>query len=288
MNRHIPGVLTLDGPTAPEVPVVFDSPHSGTVYPDDFDYAAPDSIMRTGEDTYVEELYAAAPRFGAAFLKAHFPRAYIDPNRAVADIDQELLGEPWPEPAAPSIKTTSGIGLIWRLAQPDCPIYARKLTVAEVKARIATYYEPYQRTLMDAVDRVHQRFGGVWHVNCHSMPAVSDDYSPEGLGIRRADFVLGDRDGTTCAPAFTAFVADTLGTMGYRVVLNDPFKGVELVRMVGAPTEGRHSLQIEINRDLFVDDATKMKTPGFEKLTADITALIGKICDFAVAQGGAA
>ncbi|MBE0529431.1 MAG: N-formylglutamate amidohydrolase [Rhodospirillales bacterium] len=284
MNRRIPGVLTLEAPAVPEVPVVFDSPHSGTVYPDDFDYAAPEHIVRTGEDTYVEELYAAAPGFGAAFLKAHFPRAYIDANRATADIDQELLDEPWPGPVTPSIKTTSGIGLIWRMARPGCSIYARKLTVAEVKTRIDTYHQPYQHILMETVSGVKQRFGRVWHVNCHSMPAVSDERSPEGAGIRRADFVLGDRDGTTCAPDFTAYVAGEIRAMGYRVALNDPFKGVELVRMVGAPAEGRHSLQIEVNRDLFLDDATKVKTAGFEKLKADITTLIGKICDFAKAR----
>ncbi|WP_316978537.1 N-formylglutamate amidohydrolase [Shumkonia mesophila] len=281
MNRRIPGVLTLEAPTAPEVPVVFDSPHSGTVYPDDFDYAAPEHVVRTGEDTYVEELYAAAPRFGAAFLTAHFPRAYIDANRATADIDQELLDAPWPGPVTPSVKTTSGIGLIWRLVRPGCPIYTRKLTVAEVKTRIDTYHQPYQQTLMETVNRAHRRFGGVWHVNCHSMPAVSDERSPEGAGIRRADFVLGNLDGTTCGPDFIAFVAGEIRALGYRVALNDPFKGVELVRMVGAPAKGRHSLQIEINRDLFLDDATKVKTAGFGKLKADITTLIGRICDFA-------
>ena len=288
MNRRIPGVLTLEAPVAPEVPVVFDSPHSGTVYPADFDYAAPEHLVRMGEDTYVEELYAAAPRFGAAFLMAHFPRAYIDANRAAADIDLELLDEPWPRPVVPSIKSTAGIGLVWRLARPGCPVYDRKLTVAEVRARIDTYHQPYQRTLMETVDRIHRRFGGLWHVNCHSMPAVSDENSPEGPGIRRADFVLGDRDGTTCDPEFTRFVAGALGAMGYRVVLNDPFKGVELVRMVGVPAEGRHSLQVEINRDLFLDDATKVKTAGFEKLRADITTLIGEICAFAQEKAKAA
>jgi len=284
MNRRIPGVLTLEAPAAPEVPVVFDSPHSGTVYPGDFDYAAPKHILRLGEDTYVEELYAAAPRFGAAFLQAHFPRAYIDANRAATDIDPKLLDEPWPGPTAPSVKTASGIGLIWRLARPGHPVYARALTVAEVRARIDTYHAPYQRTLLEAVGRARRRFGGVWHVNCHSMPAISDENSPEGPGIRRADFVLGDRDGTSCAPEFTRFVAAELGALGYRVALNDPFKGVELVRLVGAPADGRHSLQVEINRDLFLDDTTKTKTTGFEKLKADITTLIGRICDFAAAR----
>ena len=284
MNTVIPGVLTFKVPTAPEVPVVFDSPHSGTDYPDDFTFSLAETILRMGEDTYVEELYADVPRLGAAFLKAHFPRTYIDANRAATDIDQELLDTPWPGPVTPSVKTASGIGLIWRMARPGQPVYDRKLTVAEVKARIGTYHEPYQRILMENVERLADQFGGVWHVDCHSMPAISDERSPEGPGVHRADFVLGDRDGTTCAREFTDFVASELRAMGYRTAINDPFKGVELVRMVGDPAKNRHSLQIEINRELILNDTTKVKAAGFETLRANVTKLAGRICDFAKAK----
>lgn len=284
MSQSIPGVLTFEMPTAPEAPVVFDSPHSGTDYPKDFTYSLAETILRMGEDTYVDEIYAAAPSLGAAFLKAHFPRTYIDANRAVTDIDEALLDAPWPGPVTPSVKTTSGIGLIWRMAKPGQPVYNRKLTVAEVQARIATYHEPYQRLLMETVERLDGRFGGVWHIDCHSMPAVSDERSPEGPGVRRADFVLGDRDGTTCSKEFTDFVAGELRAMGYRVALNDPFKGVELVRMVGDPARNRHSLQIEINRDLILNDTTKVKATRFEALRADVTKLAGRICEFAKAK----
>lgn len=284
MTTFIPGVLIFEEPTAPEAPVVFDSPHSGTEYPADFASSLCETILRMGEDTYVDELYAAVPGLGAAFLKALFPRAYIDPNRAVTDMDADLLDEPWPGPVNPSVKTDSGIGLIWRMARPGHPVYDRKLTVAEVQARIAGYHAPYQRILMETVERLAGRHGGVWHVNCHSMPAVSDEGSPEGPGLRRADFVLGDRDGTTCARAFTEFIAGELTAMGYRVRLNDPFKGVELVRLVGDPGRNRHSLQIEINRDLILDDATKVKAGRFAALKADVTRLAGRICAFARAQ----
>ena len=169
MNKSIPGVLSFDGPEASEVPVIFDSPHSGTTYPADFEYSLSETILRMGEDTYVDELYAAAPEFGASFLTAHFPRAYIDANRLATDIDQELLDEPWPGEVTPSIKTKSGIGLIWRMARPGHPVYDRKLSVADVKARIETYHRPYQTLLMEAVDRALDKFGAVWHINCHSI-----------------------------------------------------------------------------------------------------------------------
>ncbi len=284
MNKSIPGVLNFQGPEAREVPVIFDSPHSGTTYPEDFEYSLSEKILRMGEDTYVDELYAAAPEFGASFLTAHFPRAYIDANRLATDIDQELLDEPWPGEVTPSIKTKSGIGLIWRMARPGHPVYDRKLSVAEVQTRIETYHHPYQTLLMEAVDRAREKFGAVWHINCHSMPGISDERSPEGPGVTRADFCLGDRDGTTCSAEFVDFVGNELKALGYKTVVNNPFKGVELVRMVGKPSENRHSLQIEINRHLILDDETKEKAEAFDQLRTDVTKLIGKICDYAKAK----
>ena len=285
MNQQsIPDVLTLAKPVNGKVPVVFDSPHSGTVYPDDFQYTVAEEVLRMGEDTYIEELYGAAPEMGASFLQAHFPRSYIDPNRTILDIDQELLSEPWHGEVTPSIKTESGIGLIWRVARPGYPIYERRLSAAEVQARIDTYHQPYQDALMSTIAETKEEFGAVWHINCHSMPGVSDERSPEGPGIERAEFCLGDRDGTTCSPEFTAFVAETLRGMGYKTVVNDPFKGVELVRMVGAPDQNQHSLQIEINRKLILNDKTKEKVADYETLRANLTKLIGAIGQFAASR----
>lgn len=281
MNRTLPGVLKIQFPDAQTSPVVFDSPHSGTEYPDDFGYAAPEQLVRLGEDTFVHELFAAVPGHGAVLLEALFPRTYIDPNRTVSDMDPDLLSETWPGELAPGVKTEAGIGLIWRIAQPGVPMYDRKLTVAEVEARIDGYHQPYQQALTEAANRVRERFGAVWHVNCHSMPAVSDERSPEGPGHRRPDFCIGDRDGTTCDGEFTELVVETLRGLGYQTTVNDPYKGVELVRMIGDPANSRHSLQIEINRGLHINEATKDKTSGFAPLQADLGTLAAVICDYA-------
>jgi N-formylglutamate amidohydrolase len=179
----------------------------------------------------------------------------------------------WPEAITPSRKTELGIGLVWRLAHGGAPMYARKLAVAEVQRRIADYYEPYQRSVAAALDERHRAFGAVWHINCHSMPAVGDVMSDDP-GRARADFVLGDRDGSTCEPEFTAFIAATLAEIGYAVAINDPYKGVELVRRHGRPLERRHSLQIEVNRKLYMDEATLEKTPGFPTLQANLQRLL--------------
>ena len=265
-----------------DVPVVFDSPHSGTVYPADFDTVVPHLTLRRAEDTHVEALYAAAPDHGAVLIAADFPRSYIDANRSLLDIDAALLDGAWPGPINVSKKTEKGIGLVWRLLDTGEPIYASKLTVAEVQARIATCYAPYHKAVRDAINAAHKHYGAVWHLNCHSMPATSSVISEEGPGVPRADFVLGDRDGTSCAPEFTAFVALTLRSMGYDVRINDPYKGVELVRAYSDPSAHKHSLQIEVNRKLYMDEVSRERNANFAKLQGDISTLIAAISNYAL------
>lgn len=264
-----------------DVPVVFDSPHSGTIYPADFDTIVPHLTLRRAEDTHVEALYAAAPDHGAVLIAAGFPRSYIDANRSLLDIDAALLDSAWPGPINVSKKTEKGIGLVWRLLDTGEPIYARKLTVAEVQARISSCYAPYHKAVRDAINAAHKHYGAVWHINCHSMPATSSVISEEGPGVQRADFVLGDRDGSTCTPEFTAFVEATLRAMGYDVRVNDPYKGVELVRAYSDPTAHKHSLQIEVNRKLYMDEVSRNTNGNFTKLQGDISTLITSISDYA-------
>lgn len=260
--------FTLRLPEAGAIPLICDSPHSGVLYPDDFGYALPFENLRAGEDTDIHVLWEALPSVGATLLAAEFPRAYIDPNREVDDIDPAMLAEPWPQPLEPGEKTRLGIGLIWRDAGQGGrkPIYDRLLTVAEVQNRIRTYHAPYQAALREQIESAYSRFGAVWHLNLHSMPA--DSY--EGLQIKSdrplADFVLGDRDGTTAAPEFTDRVAQALRHHGFSVALNDPFKGVALIARLGRPAERRHSLQVEVHRGLYMDEATRARSTGFNRL----------------------
>ena len=273
--------FSITRPGGARVPLVLDSPHSGTEYPGDFGAAVPLEQLRASEDSFVDELYSAGPALGAVLVAARFPRSYIDPNRSLLDIDASLLDSPWPGPAVPSRKTQLGVGLIWRMLDSGDPIYSRKLSVDEVKRRIVDYHQPYQRAVKDALDEAYAHFGAVWHLNCHSMPALSGRISEEGPGKPRADFVLGDRDGTTCEPAFTELTARTLRGMGYDVKINDPYKGVELVRAFSDPAANRHSLQVEVNRKLYMDERTREKNAGFEKLRADIGRLLQAIAAYA-------
>lgn len=269
---------TLFPPRAKVLPLFLDSPHSGTDYPADFRPAAPMELLRRAEDMHVDELYAGAPDHGATFLVAHFPRVYLDANRPADDIDPELLDAPFPGRINPGPKTAIGKGLVWRMITPEVPVYDRRLPPAEVQARIDRCWSPYHEAVVRTTDELHRRFGALWHINCHSMPSVSDSLSEEGEGGRaRADFVLGDRDGTTCAPEFTELVRETLAGMGYTVRVNDPYKGVELVRAYADPARGRHSLQVEINRRLYMDERTFARTPGFDGLKANLDALVARI-----------
>jgi len=281
---HIPGVLELRPPEAEPAPVVLDSPHSGAEYPPDFGHCMSHAGLRRLEDAFVDELFGHAPRHGASLLRALFPRSYIDPNRAPDDLDVAMLAGEWPHPANPGPKTESGIGLICRLAA-EGPVYDRKLAVDEVCRRLDRYYWPYHHTLERVLEHTWQCFGAVLHVNCHSMKSTSTGVMPEGRGVSRPDFVLGDRDGTACDPALTERVRAVLTDAGYRVAVNRPYKGMELVRRYSQPQAGRHSLQVEINRALYMDEERVSKGDGFERLqhtlsglTAEIVAFMGEAC----------
>lgn len=278
-----PRVLVQYDPVGTPVPLVFDSPHSGIDYPADFGCVAPMPILRSGEDTHIDDLFGTAPEQGATLIAALFPRSYIDVNRDELDIDPTLLAGPWPCELKPGEKTRLGMGLIRRLAQPDVPMYDRQLPVAEIQARIETYYRPYHAAVKSALDRTCERFGAVWHLDCHSMGSVGSTMTSDGAR-RRPDFVLGDRDGTTCAADFTQTVFSWLKARGYHVTINDPYKGVELVRRYSNPSGRRHSLQIELNRALYMDEKTREPNEGYAKLKGEMTALIGHLVGWTRAQ----
>ena len=258
--------------------VVLDSPHSGVSYPDDFGHCCDFDLLRTAEDTHVEKLYDFAPALDVAWIEALFPRSYLDPNRNVTEIDVLLFDEPWPDPIETDLATLAkvnlGKGLIWRCTDNGAPLYDRKLTVAEVRSRIATCWKPYHQAVASAIDAAHARHGYSIHINCHSMPAVASEFATGFPGMVHADFVVGDRDGTTADPRLSQRLCELLRSLGYGVEYNHPYKGVELVRRYGDPAGNRHSIQVEVNRRLYMDEATLEPTAGFDKLRADLKAMV--------------
>jgi len=262
---------------ADPAPMLIDSPHSGRVYPGDFRAAVPEVVLRGAEDWRVDDLFAEAPEEGANLLTARFPRAYIDPNRRLDDIDPALLDGPWPEPLNPGPKTHLGIGLFRARTGDGKPLLDRPLAVADLQARIARCWKPYRRVLREKLDAIHARHGAVWHLNVHSMKSTGTAITPDGPGAERVDMVLGDLEGRSCDPDFTAFVAERLRAFGYSVSVNDPYKGAEILRCHGDPTENRHSLQIEMKRALYMDEATITATVGFEPLRRNLRQLVSAV-----------
>jgi N-formylglutamate deformylase len=272
---------SLHGPDQARVALVLDSPHSGVDFPSDFDAAVSEFDLRDGEDCFVDELYLPAIEHGIPLLAARYPRTYLDPNRHHGDIDLDLIeGGNWPHEYLPSGKAAIGKALIWRTLDDGRSIYSRKLRVNEVRARIDRFHAPYHRTLSQLLTTAHEDFGVVYHLNCHSMNSVAGKMGEGGEGTARADFVLGDRDGTTCDPSFTEFVRSLLAAMGYVVTVNDPYKGVELVRAYSNPARGRHSLQVEINKRLYMDEAARNRHSGFAPLQANLMQMLDAIRDY--------
>lgn len=268
-------------PTRQTIPFVFDSPHSGTVYPEDFDHCCDRYLLQQTADSYVDELFSGAPAAGAPLLAAHFPRCYVDVNRAETDIDLELLPEGWEGEVLPTMRSHLGVGLIHRLCRPNLTtkIYDRRLTAEELRNRIDNYYHPYHDQLGALIDATHAQFGVSWHINCHSMP--STNAVPDSQGKQeRPDFVLGNRDDGTCGPDFVRFVQEVLRDMNYSVAVNKPYKGAELVERHSDPGKGRSSLQIEINRRLYMNEDTLQKHGGYYSLKDDLDTLIARLADY--------
>lgn len=266
------------------LPLIFDSPHSGAVYPEDFGYTCDFDVLKQAEDHYVDDLFSFVPKQGAALLAAEFPRSYIDVNRAMDDIDPNLLlSRYWPEDKfgaiAPTHRSDVGIGLIRRLVKPGVPVYNRTLEPEEITKRIENYYKPYHRKLEQLLDMAHYNYGAVWYINCHSMPdSTAVPHNPIGIvgrdKPRSVDFCLGDRDGTTANIHFTHMLRDFLKGLGYKVSINDPFKGVELVRRYGCPPRGRTAIQIEINKALYMDEESGEKSKNFKILKGDLEKMV--------------
>jgi N-formylglutamate deformylase len=269
--------FTLIEPAGALAPLVVDSPHSGRIYPVDFDYACPLPLLRQAEDAFVDELVIGAPDAGATLISAEFPRTMIDVNRAEDDIDPAGIEGEWPVPLLPDPMTLSGFGLVRRLCRNGVSLYRQPVTAAEVRRRIETYYRPYHDCLRRTMEARIARFGHCTLIDVHSMPDRVEN------GMSRPDFILGDRDGTSCYPAVTRRVQRMLQDMGYRVTLNDPYKGREIARrygLGGGGFDGRaQALQVEINRRLYMDEIRIEKSTGFGSLQQDLSAFFLAIAD---------
>ena len=275
-------ILNVEGDEGQSIPLIIDSPHSGTEYPLDFNHQADFAQLRQAEDSYVDELYKHVSSIGGVFLDAKFPRSYIDPNRSENDFILEDLHEKNNSACEikfkPTIKSQLGIGLVWLKIPPNGePMYRDKITLKQLMHRVNTYHRPYHKILKNILDNTYKKFGNFYHVNAHSMQNQATAMSDQSQGTKRPDFVIGDREGTSCKRRFTDLIVDFLKSLNYSVDVNYPYKGMELIRAYSDPLQNKNSVQIEVNRKLYMNEETREKIDNFKILKQDLKKLINEI-----------
>ncbi len=258
------------------MPIVLNSPHSGSHYPDDFLAASrlDRQAIRRSEDTYVDQLMLEAAALGAPLLRANFPRAWLDVNREPYELDPKMFAGSLPTYAnIRSVRVAGGLGTIARIVSESEEIYARPLSVDVALARIDSVYKPYHRLLRQLVVDTRTTFGLAVLIDCHSMPSTVRG----GYGRLRPDIVLGDRYGASCASELTDLTAQILGRRGYSVSRNKPYAGGYITEHYGQPQRSIHAMQIEVNRCLYIDERTLAQTAGFAQLSGDLAHLVREL-----------
>jgi N-formylglutamate amidohydrolase len=267
------GILDLRQPAERSLPLVLASPHSGAEYPADFLAASrldPLSLRRS-EDSFVDELFGAAPRLGAPLLSARFPRAYVDVNREAYELDPGMFCDALPGFVnAGSARVRIGLGTIARVVASGEEIYAEKLRFVEVERRIERLYRPYHQMLRRLVEETEALFGGYLLLDCHSMPSGVGS----GYGQSWADVVLGDCHGGACAPEILETARRFLAERGFSVAINTPYAGGFTTDHYGRPGLRRHALQIEINRALYMNERNYRRKPHFARLAQELAELV--------------
>jgi N-formylglutamate amidohydrolase len=277
-NDIIEHAFEVAEPMGSPAPATFNSPHSGARYAPEFLASSrlDARALRRSEDAFVDELFSAAPDHGAPLMRAHFPRAFLDVNREPYELDPRMFdGRLPPFANTRSLRVAGGLGTIARIVGESQEIYSGRLPVAEALDRIETIYKPYHRTLRRLITRAHRLHGVAVLFDCHSMPSIglARDDRP------RADVVLGDRYGSSCAPELVDLAEQALRDLGFAVVRNRPYAGGYITEHYGAPASGFHTLQIEVNRALYMDEAKHEKIAGFADVKRALSAFIADMAE---------
>lgn len=264
--------FTIVEPSAWRAPIIFNSPHSGSVYPRAFLAASRVDLatLRRSEDSFVDELIAGLRAQGFPVVSVHFPRSYVDVNREPYELDPRMFAGRLPSFAnTRSMRVAGGLGTIPRVVGDGQEIYRERLDVDEALGRIEALYKPYHRALRRLITKAHHAFGTAILVDCHSMPSagISREEPP------RPDVVIGDRYGTSCAAALRDRVEHTFAALGYSVGCNKPYAGGFITEHYGNPASGLHAVQIELNRAVYMDERRRERRPRFADVVADFGRL---------------
>jgi N-formylglutamate amidohydrolase len=269
---ELPPPFEIVEPAEWRAPIIFNSPHSGSVYPEEFLNASRIDLptLRRSEDSFMDELISALSERGFPVVRVNFPRSYVDVNREPYELDPRMFAGRLPSFAnTRSMRVAGGLGTIPRVVGDGQEIYRERLAVDEALKRIETLYKPYHRALRRLINRVHQSFGTVVMVDCHSMPSIGVSRDEP----RRPDIVIGDRYGTSCAPLLPERVEETMTRLGYSVGRNKPYAGGFITEHYGNPASGLHAVQLELNRAIYMDERRREKGPRFAQVATDFAAL---------------
>ncbi|HLX16842.1 MAG TPA: N-formylglutamate amidohydrolase [Bradyrhizobium sp.] len=253
-------------------PIIFNSPHSGSVYPDQFLIASRIdlSALRRSEDSFMDELIGGLSDRGFPTVTVNFPRSYVDVNREPYELDPRMFSGRLPSFAnTRSMRVAGGLGTIPRVVGDGQEIYRERIAVDDALARIETLYKPYHRALRRLINRAHHVFGTAVLVDCHSMPSVGVSRDEP----RRPDAVIGDRYGTSCAPMLADMVEETMSRLGYSVGRNKPYAGGFITEHYGNPASGLHTIQLELNRAIYMDERRRARGARFAQVAHDFAVL---------------
>ncbi len=251
--------------------VIFASPHAGSIYPRAFigRSALSAQSLRRNEDAFITELFEPATALGAPLLAANFPRCFVDVNRAPDELPSEWI----PNAKGVSPRAEAGLGVIPTMLSETSPIYKKPLSFRAARARLSALYHPYHDALQELITEASLGFGSALLIDCHSMPG----FAP--MGSRRPDIILGDRFGVACHPETIARTEQAFRHKGYNVSRNYPYAGGYVTQHYGKPRAGIEALQIEINRDLYLNPVTMKKKRSYGVLAENLKAIISEIIE---------
>lgn len=268
--------LILPTGATPRTPLLVEVPHAGLTIPDEIaDEYLPEreSIMRDA-DIYVDRLCAGVPAYGASLLTASLSRYVVDLNRAPNDVDAVAVPD-HPSPAASQPR-----GVVWRSTTDGRPVLQRPLTYAHFRQRLARYYTPYHDTLRAHLASLQAEFGYAILLAAHSMPSTARTLHSDP-GTRRADVVPGTLGRSSADPRLIDLIDTHCRDAGFSVRHDDPYRGGFSTAHYGQPKRGVHAIQLEINRALYVDEATfEMREPGFTQLCTLLNQLAARLGQF--------
>ncbi|MEM5515966.1 N-formylglutamate amidohydrolase [Henriciella sp. AS95] len=271
--------FTLSRSAEAECPVIFASPHSGQYYPNPLlkKLRVPLLDLRQIEDAFVNDLFSGAPAAGATLIAATHARSFVDLNRDARELDPDMIDGAAPGPvAAPSARVQAGLGCFPRIGARGENIYSGKITADDARTRLEGVHAPYHTALADEIRRFREAFGCAILIDCHSMPSNQP-------GRRELpDIVLGDRFGSSCTSQLTNLVERAFRKAGYTVVRNAPYAGGYTTRRYGRPKRHVHALQIEINRQLYMDETLVEPKPSMQTVISAVQHVISEICRFSV------